>query len=72
MSAVQYTVPGYTTIYIPLFFIAAVISLHDDTHVSVSACSPHSPVSHLAGFVAAMEHTFTIPIRQAWPEKQFE
>jgi len=40
----------------------------DDTHVCVSACSPGSPLSHLAGFVAAMECTFRIPIRQACPK----
>lgn len=58
--------------YIILFFTAAVISLHDHTRVSVCACSPHSLLSHLTGFVAAVEYTFTIPIRQAWPEKQFK
>lgn len=63
MSAVLYTVPGHANLSI-LLSTAALISPHGDTRVSVSVCSRHSPVSHLAQFVAAMEHTFTIPIRQ--------
>lgn len=56
----------------PLFCTAAVISLHNDTHSFVRVCSLHSPVSHLAGLGAAVEHTFAIPVRQAWPKKQLK
>lgn len=61
-----------TNTYILFFSTAAVISLHNDTHSFVRVCSLPSPVSHLAGLGATVEHTFSIPIRQAWPKKQLK